>query len=46
MKLKSGDLIFLKEVFLGSKKIREAIRKKMEKAKAWKEVNVELFIVE
>ena len=28
MKLKSGDLIFLKEVFLGSKKIREAIRKK------------------
>ena len=28
MKLKSGDLIFLKEVFLGSKEIRDAIRKK------------------
>ena len=47
MELKSGDLFFLKEVFVESKKIRELIReKKMEKKIAWKEVNVELFIVE
>ena len=34
-------------IFVGSEKIREAIREeKMEKMKVQKEVNVELFIVE
>ena len=42
MELKSGDLFLF-----GSEKIRELIRKeKMEKTKARKEVNVELFMVE
>ena len=47
MELKSGDLFFYKTFFVDSKKIREAIgEEKMEKTKARKEVNVELFIVE
>ena len=44
MELKSGDLFFLRR-FCG--KITGVIqKKKMEKTKAQKEVNVELFIVE
>ena len=47
MELKSGDLFFYKTFFVEVKKIREAIgEEKMEKTKARKEVNVELFIVE
>ena len=47
MELKSSDLFFLEEFFLGRKKIRELIREeKIEKTKARKEVDVELFIVE
>ena len=40
--------VFLLDVFRGKlKKMREAIgEEKMDKTKVWKEVNVELFIVE
>ena len=39
--------VFLKEVFVESKTIREVIReKKMEKAKGRKEVNAKLFIAD
>ena len=40
-------ICFLYEVFVENKKIREVIREdKLEKTKARKQVNVELFIVE
>ena len=39
--------VFLKEVLVESKKIREVIREeKMQKTKGQKEVNAELFIAE
>ena len=46
MELKSDDLFFIKS-FYEKYKIREVIREdKIEKKRARKEVNVELFIVE
>ena len=47
MELKSGDLFFDKKFWREVKTIRGLIREeKMEKTKARKEVNVELFIAE
>ena len=47
MELKSGDLFFYKKFLWKVKKSEGMIREdKMEKTKARKEVNVELFIVE